>query len=368
MGESLDQLAKLAAVEVLGEITAKLSSGHVVRLHGIGHSMGGVVLRAALPTIRKGVAEFVTSGGGHVEFGHYVSLSTPHLGIQCSWRAPLQMWRNLCGCSAYITQQLVQLAVQDGGSDTPPFLVALSDPEGPYVEALRMFQHRTCVTMANGDLLIPVASGVVDKELMVMKNCNPCCDRSAPSWHLAEGHDSADGDDVACGKSKTSKFGRHGVVARSCASITSTEEEKVPCRRGRNKTYMISLLDFLIAGIRTLMRLCVPKHSSKAWRKWQGSPAMASEAEAHASSARVRCLTWETSSDGACRFPLAILHGLETLPWRRKVAWLHHPPFAMNPHVFLIGKSSEQWSSEHKLSMQCINQLVEEVLLDRSAQ
>merc|ERR1712136_553737 len=98
---------------------------------------------------------------------------------------------------------------------------------------------------------------------------------------------------------------------------------------------------FLAAGLRILMRLFVP------------------EAQAHAGSDGVQQLTWETSSDGACRFPLEILHGLETIPWRRKVARLHYLPFAMNTHVFLIGKSSEQWSSEHKLSMQCINQLVE---------
>jgi len=306
-------------------------------------------LRAALPIIHNGLAGLSTGDGSHVEFGHYVSLSTPHLGIQCSWGAPLQLWRNLCRWSVFISQQLVQLAVQDGGFDKPPLLVALSDPEGPSVEVLRMFQQRTCVTMASGDLLIPVASGVIDKELAQMRGGNPCCNSSTPSWCFEEGYDSACGGDVTCSTMETSKLGRDGTVARSFAS-------------------MKRLFCFLAGGLRILMRLFMPagKFKCNALGKWQGFPAVTSEARACTSS--VQRLTWETSSDGACRFPLEILHGLETMPWRRKVARLHHPPFALNPHVFLIGKSSEQWSSEHKLSMQCIRQLVEEVLLDRSAQ
>jgi len=363
LGEGLDQLAKLAAAEALEEIKNELAMGQLVRLHVVGHSMGGLVLRAALPIIRNELAG-LASGGCHVEFGHYVSLSTPHLGIQSSWRAPLQLWRNLCSFSAFITQQLVQLSVQDRASDKPPFLVALSDPEGPYMEVLSLFQHRTCVTMASGDALIPVASGIIDKELTLMDSGNACCQSSTPSWLFVESDDSRCGDAASSSTNETLKLGKDGGFA----SMASTEEETVSSGKSRSLAWMMHLQRFLMTGLRSLMRLLMPsgKLSVKELEKQKIPPRVS--CKAHACSVTNRGFTWEVSSDGACRFPLEILNGLETLPWRRKIARLHHPPFARNMHVFLIGKSSEQWPSEHKLSMQCINQLVDKVLLDSSAQ
>ena len=59
--------------------------------------------------------------------GSYLSLSTPHLGIQSSWLQPLHAWRNFCWLSRPISLQLPQLAIQD--SSSRPYLLEISQAE-----------------------------------------------------------------------------------------------------------------------------------------------------------------------------------------------------------------------------------------------
>ena len=59
--------------------------------------------------------------------GSYLSLSTPHLGIQSSWLQPLHAWRNFCWLSRPISLQLPQLAIQD--SSSKPYLLEISQAE-----------------------------------------------------------------------------------------------------------------------------------------------------------------------------------------------------------------------------------------------
>lgn len=154
IGLGLDTLSELLADEVtqaIKDITTNEANVKIT-LHCIGHSMGGVVLRGALPTI------FERNAG--VEAGVFLSLSCPHLGVQASWGAPRDMWRNLSFVFRPISPQIPQLAVQDqserGGR---PYFLRISDPEGPHMEALRRFQRRICVTMSSNDVVIPAASG-----------------------------------------------------------------------------------------------------------------------------------------------------------------------------------------------------------------
>jgi len=48
---------------------------------------------------------------------------------------------------------------------------------------------------------------------------------------------------------------------------------------------------------------------------------------------------------------------LNRLPWQRIVVSFHYWPIAKNAHVFLIGKSSEQFAQEHRMSRECIQEL-----------
>lgn len=162
VGKGLAVLAAHAAaetLEALRELAARPSPGPgsgrgegPLTLHCVGHSMGGLVLRAALPAI--------LAGAPLVELGVFLTLSTPHLGVQASWGAPEAMWRNLSCLTGIFSPQLPQLAIQDR-AQRQPYLVVLADPEGPHVAALRRFRRRICATMAHADPVIPVASGVI---------------------------------------------------------------------------------------------------------------------------------------------------------------------------------------------------------------
>ena len=59
--------------------------------------------------------------------GHYLSLSSPHMGIQSSWLLPLHAWRNLCWLSRPVSLQLPQLALQD--CSERPYLLEISHAE-----------------------------------------------------------------------------------------------------------------------------------------------------------------------------------------------------------------------------------------------
>lgn len=59
--------------------------------------------------------------------GCYLSLSSPHLGIQSSWLQPMHAWRNLCWLTRAVTLQLCQLAIQD--SSERPYLLEISHAE-----------------------------------------------------------------------------------------------------------------------------------------------------------------------------------------------------------------------------------------------
>jgi len=164
MGSGLNDLADIAAAEVIGALRDGFDHGHgpPTTLHCVGHSMGGIVLRGAISRV------FDEIGPDWLRFGHYLSLSTPHLGIQATLGAPLQTWKNLAWLSSFVSSQAAQLAVQDrttcDDADDVPYLVSLASAGGPHLALLERFRSRSCVTLASGDPLIPLPSGVIDAD------------------------------------------------------------------------------------------------------------------------------------------------------------------------------------------------------------
>mmetsp|Transcript_11046 Transcript_11046/g.25043 ORF Transcript_11046/g.25043 Transcript_11046/m.25043 type:complete len:299 (+) Transcript_11046:536-1432(+) len=71
------------------------------------------------------------------------------------------MWRNLSCVMGAFSPQLPQLAIQDWSSTKRPYLIQLADPDGDFIRALARFQRRICVTMKEGDAVIPAASGAL---------------------------------------------------------------------------------------------------------------------------------------------------------------------------------------------------------------
>jgi len=162
IGDDIDTLAEIAATEVLSVVreTKSLGRGHL-KLHCISHSMGGLVLRGALPKIFGEAPE--------LEAGLFVTLSTPHLGVQSSWGAPKGMWRNYAWVFSkafFFSEQVPQFSGKDRSATNShgyrcPYLVGLSDPDGPYINALKRFKKRVCITMSRDDIVIPSASGSI---------------------------------------------------------------------------------------------------------------------------------------------------------------------------------------------------------------
>eukprot|EP00427_Karlodinium_veneficum_P007045 CAMPEP_0169087334 /NCGR_PEP_ID=MMETSP1015-20121227/14175_1 /TAXON_ID=342587 /ORGANISM="Karlodinium micrum, Strain CCMP2283" /LENGTH=617 /DNA_ID=CAMNT_0009147555 /DNA_START=99 /DNA_END=1952 /DNA_ORIENTATION=- len=162
MGDSVKALSNKAAIEMVIAIRSQLLRGcSKVTVHCIGHSMGGLVLRGALPRVLEELPETEAS---QVQFGHYMALSSPQLGVQAGWAVPWLWWRNLSKYTGRFSGQLTQLAIQDGKKHELPYLAALADKDGKYVAALRKFKCRTCVSMTTGDPLIPTCSGLIQRE------------------------------------------------------------------------------------------------------------------------------------------------------------------------------------------------------------
>ena len=174
MNKDLRELSAIAATEILEVVEEQkrgASAGTRIVFHCVGHSMGGLILRGALPTIMAEQKKTIV-------LGHYVSLSSPHLGIQSSWLQPLHAWRNLCWLSSPISKQLSQLAIQDCSLN--PYLYEISKAEEEHMSILGQFQQRTCVSVAFGDPLIPPASGLIDPEVLLTSHS--MMDESF--WHL----------------------------------------------------------------------------------------------------------------------------------------------------------------------------------------
>eukprot|EP00928_Gymnodinium_smaydae_P000903 TRINITY_DN10330_c0_g3_i1.p1 TRINITY_DN10330_c0_g3~~TRINITY_DN10330_c0_g3_i1.p1 ORF type:complete len:655 (-),score=48.14 TRINITY_DN10330_c0_g3_i1:156-2120(-) len=179
-GRSIEELGAMANREISEIILKEYACNPRVSLtlHFIGHSLGGLIIRSALATLFESTAPYRPT------LGHYLSLSTPHLGIRASWRAPRHVWKNASGLASRIlgTKLLAQIAVQDtpaGGAD--PYLVQLSDPAGPYLGMLLLFRKRTCATVASSDPLISATSGVISPCYRT-----PFAPVGAPLWYFSE--------------------------------------------------------------------------------------------------------------------------------------------------------------------------------------
>eukprot|EP00929_Paragymnodinium_shiwhaense_P004996 TRINITY_DN106343_c0_g1_i1.p1 TRINITY_DN106343_c0_g1~~TRINITY_DN106343_c0_g1_i1.p1 ORF type:complete len:543 (+),score=37.88 TRINITY_DN106343_c0_g1_i1:51-1679(+) len=301
--KSVDVVADKVATEILDILKCIQAEGDVrITLHCVGHSMGGLLLRGAFPR--------VFAEQPHIHAGVFMSLSTPHLGVQASWGAPETMWRNLSIITAPFSKQLVQLAIQDNlsgrrlvrgtsgdagyvrsasgelessphlsadgqeNSGRIPYLVEIADACGPEVACLSKFQTRICVAMADADPVVPTPSASLWPD-----RC----------WKPAEQLP----DDCIAG---------WGYEAESVHS----PEDTTP---GFTQT---------------------PRQAGG--------------------------INWKRCADRACYYPEQILEGLHCISWFRLVVRMKMA--RCTPHVFLIAKQVEQTALEHALARECIRDLV----------
>jgi len=353
MASGVDALAELAADEMLRAIDAESRRFEMpIILHCIGHSMGGLILRGALPLLLDKL------GDDSPKLGHYLSLSTPHLGIQASWAAPLHAWRNLCVLlPSWMSPQLAQLSVQDDSKlGQTAYLMDLSDPDGQHVAAMRKFSCRTCATVARGDPLVSVASGLIDPV-----SCHSYQKHGAmPTPYGSSCHDEEDPDDC-----------------RWQELADESSPDAAECQPSMLRRLQLFLLAWLLKACALLPMVSKATERQSARAHWSlhqcSSPSgwnrEEEQKQQHKSARSPSALswwsstssvkTWRVSADGTCRFPDEILQGLDSMPWRRFVAEVYNGPIFGNSHVFLIAKSSQQSAKEHLMSRECIECLAE---------
>lgn len=335
LAAGIDKIADLAACEIVEAVrTNQGSKGAKLKLHCIGHSMGGLIIRGALPKLFRDLKDTP------FELGHYISLSSPHLGIQSSWWLPTHAWKNLSWLSIPVSNQLAHLAIQDTSGPGLPYLVELSNPAGEHLPLLQHFRSCTCVSLACGDALISLPSGVINPDVA---NAGPSPSSSGIScWRLDE-HLATDGLSA-------------NEKNRQAASVFT--EDTIT-----GKGLLSTLLGVLLR-LRTLMLFFdsaagqVPVKGMSG-RKY-GKPGEATPAGSALSTPKSASeLSWQLSEDLTCKYPSEIMEGLGSVSWRRIVAHARHWPFGCNMHVFLIGKKQEQFAQEHRMSRECIEWLVE---------
>jgi len=140
--------ARLAA-EVHEYLGARFPDGdsEPLRLVLVGHSLGGLILRAALPALLDGSPVPLVPSS-------YVSLQTPHLGIR---RAAATGW--IGDLKRELMHGVYRILGQTGRElkqeDDAGVLRALTDPMAPSFGALARFPHCTFVAMPHFDWNVP---------------------------------------------------------------------------------------------------------------------------------------------------------------------------------------------------------------------
>lgn len=328
MGKELRELSKMAASEMIEVIqqTANSGGGQTrITLHCLGHSMGGLIVRGALPILMEKL--------NNVDLGSYLSLSTPHLGIQSSWLQPLHAWRNFCWLSRPISLQLPQLAIQD--SSSKPYLLEISQAESESMEILAQFQTRICCSLAFGDPLIPSASGMIHGDMLL--ESHSMIDESF--WRL-------EFDDSFVEKSAGTKAG----IKETSSNGWMTFSKAVLSILHITFSLFFGFL-VVITSPCAMFRTAWKRHSISEMELRKGDTSPTSPPSVQ--------LSWTFSQDLKCRYPEEIYDGLVSVPWQRIIAHAHHRPVGRNMHVFLIGKRAEQHPEEHRMSRQCIERLAD---------
>lgn len=363
MASGVDTLAELAAVEMAQIVLSALDERgdrRKLRLHCVGHSMGGIIIRGALPSLLSRL-----QGEGEISMGHYMSLSSPHLGIRASWSSPMHAWRNLTGpLTACLTPQLSQLCIADE-HEGPAYMLALSDPHGPYVAALRRFACRTCVAVADGDALVSLASGIIDPS-------RPRKPKAGFAMHSKEMDFPAPSPEGGHGRraSSTSQVKHFSQRLQSHLKTKANDLLEVACIRRREgwslqQRYPQGLLrdtpssrDTATPGSTATQHSDGQCSVDRELSNHSGSQSSASGCSATGTTSTATP-TWTLSQDRRCKYPEELLEGLASLPWRRLVVSLKRGPLTSSAHVFLIAKKKHQWPEEHRMSRACVECLAQ---------
>lgn len=320
-----------------------------VVLNFICHSLGGIVLRAALPEICGKLDDEPA-----VSYGHMLTLSTPHLGVHTA--SALMFWKNLSWLIPERTfKQIHQITLQDGsdceeqpasngagpvaGADdgtedqhpassvsqesrpgTPSgarrrsgrYLSQLADPDHGACRCLSRFRHATAVGATHWDVMVPFCTATISAE-NPFDTPNFLFGDIRSFWRI----DSALGFREDSSVSRSARGGKHSDVFAAHIESGLDEGES----NSRATSYDSAASD------RTASNFAGRRQSGRLGRQ-----------------------KWVSSSDREVDFPACMLAGLASATKWRRVAFTLHAPWwgHADVHLFPIGKDPKvlDWSKE----------------------
>eukprot|EP00053_Salpingoeca_punica_P013761 m.124617 g.124617 ORF g.124617 m.124617 type:complete len:701 (-) comp16298_c1_seq3:1621-3723(-) len=102
---------------------------------------------------------------GDVRLHSFVSLSSPHLGSRRpaggSWWDRTRRVAQHALLRTFYGRTGMQLLLEDGDKESPPLLLAMSEPDHPSMQAIKACRHRTLVSFVEHDFLVPHTSAAL---------------------------------------------------------------------------------------------------------------------------------------------------------------------------------------------------------------
>lgn len=176
----LQDLAEPLVAEIVPWVESFAQDGRKIWLHFVCHSLGGLLVRTALPALCAGLDKIQNCS---LDLGHFLTLNSPHIGIQAKRKR--YKWKHLVKFKDLHQQVKIQ--------DNERFLEKLADPREEYLPHLAKFRYRTAVAATHWDLIVPFCTAAVCSENPFPRQVIPSLFGSS-FWHLdaATGFDNKD--------------------------------------------------------------------------------------------------------------------------------------------------------------------------------
>lgn len=144
----LQDVASHLVDEVVPWVESFAQAREKLHLHFVCHSLGGLLVRTAMPTLCERLDKIRTCS---LEFGHLLTLNSPHIGIQAKRKR--YRWKHLV--------RFKDLHKQVTLRDSEGFLQRLADPADEFLPLLARFRYRTAVGATHWDLIVPFCTSLI---------------------------------------------------------------------------------------------------------------------------------------------------------------------------------------------------------------
>lgn len=349
-GDELRRLGHMLSREVIGWTRSHLARSSKVTLHFICHSLGGLIVRVALPEICDSF-----EGETKLVLGQLLTLNTPHLGVHAA--NLLMCWKNWgLIVPESLFKQVHQVTLQDGvDADQPTtsplscitrrpnsprprtmLLEELADQNGRYSDCLRRFRHCTAVAATHWDVVVPFCTAGI------------CIVNPFPAPNLLKGDlKSFWRVDAALGFQEGSSLFEKNQQANEFATELADSLLALGPRPESVATATAPAVDADTSfeqGENPQDSECSEAATAPS------APASASAGPTPKTARSAQSQSWISSSDKEVAFPAQMVEGLASaVPWRRIAYTLHQPWWGHGDvHLFAMGKDKKvrPWSIE----------------------